>query len=113
LFRRFVESAAAGPPKTSENAAIRTARRLQFRLPMIALMLYLLSLTPTTAPCEQIGPRLDGTYVTVCQGTVVAVRDSLGNSRERDPTTGTITVRAPGAPPMVLEAAPSVITFIP
>jgi hypothetical protein len=82
---------------------------------MIALMLYFFSLTPTTAttPCEQIGPRLDGTYVTVCQGTVVAVRDSLGNSRERDPATRTITVRAPGALAMVLEAAPSVITFIP
>jgi hypothetical protein len=80
---------------------------------MIALMLYFFSLPPTTAPCEQIGPRLDGTYVTVCQGTVVAVRDSLGNSRERDPATRTITVRAPGALAMVLEAAPSVITFIP
>jgi hypothetical protein len=74
---------------------------------MIALTLYLVSLgTPTAfVPCQQVGPRLDGTYVTVCQGTVVAVRDTLGNAREWNAAFKTITVRAPGARALVLPAA--------
>jgi hypothetical protein len=73
---------------------------------MIALTLYLLSLASPTAPppCQQVGPRLDGTTVTICQGTVVAVRDDLGNTREWNASRKTITVRAPGARPLVLGA---------
>jgi hypothetical protein len=56
-------------------------------------------------PCQQVGPRLDGSHVTVCQGTVVAVRDSLGNAREWNAALKTITIRAPGVRPLVLPAA--------
>jgi hypothetical protein len=80
---------------------------------MITLMLFFFTATPAPPPCEQVGPRLDGTYVTICRGAAVAVRDQLGNSREWDPSTRAITVRSPGARPMVLEAAPAVITYIP
>lgn len=31
--------------------------------------------------CEVVGPRLDGTYVTICNGRVVMVEDSVGNVR--------------------------------
>lgn len=56
---------------------------------MIALALYLASLigSPPASPslagrrCEEVGPRLDRTYVTICDGTVVRVRDQLGNVR--------------------------------
>lgn len=66
----------------------------------LALLLTLIIPTPTTAAadleapcgvqysadmpggaCEEFGPRRDGTYVTVCAGEVVSVRDSLGNVR--------------------------------
>jgi hypothetical protein len=71
---------------------------------MIALSLYLASLiVPAPASrCEEHGPRLDGTYVTICKGSVVRVRDGLGNSREWDRATGTITVRTNGATTMVV-----------
>jgi hypothetical protein len=71
---------------------------------MFALALYLFSLQPALAPspCEQVGPRLDGSYVTVCQGTVVGVRDTLGNSRRWDPATNTVVVSAPGRRPLVI-----------
>jgi len=52
---------------------------------MIALSLYIVSHFLVATPksgCEEHGPRLDGTYVTVCRGSVVRVRDGLGNSRE-------------------------------
>lgn len=73
---------------------------------MLALTLYMLTITAPPSPCHVVGPRLDGTYVTICQGTAVAVRDTRGNSRAWNPTTRAITVRAPGARPLVLEAAP-------
>lgn len=31
--------------------------------------------------CETIGPRLDGTLVTICNGTIVAISDAAGNFR--------------------------------
>lgn len=79
---------------------------------MLALTLYMMTMTPPAAACSQVGPRLDGTYVTVCNGTVVAVRDRTGNSREWNPATRTITVRAPGSPTLVLEALPSIISRV-
>ena len=79
---------------------------------MITLLLAFFALPATPSPCQQIGPRLDGTYVTVCQGRVVAVRDQLGNSRVWERATGRITVRAPGARPLVLEAAPVRISLV-
>ena len=72
---------------------------------MIALCLYVASLllTPTPkGPCEEYGPRLDGTYVTVCSGSVVRVRDGLGNSRDWDHATNTVTARSVGEVPVVL-----------
>ena len=54
---------------------------------MIALALYLASLigtSPATSKnprCEDVGPRLDRTYVTICDGSMVSVRDHLGNVR--------------------------------
>jgi hypothetical protein len=89
------------------------ARRLQFVVGMITLMLFFFTATPAPPPCEQVGPRLDGSYVTICRGAAVAVRDHLGNSREWNPTTRAITVRSAGTRPMVLEAAPAIITYIP
>jgi hypothetical protein len=72
---------------------------------MIALMLYLLSMS-TTSPagrrCEEHGPRLDGTYVTICNGSVVRVRDRLGNVREWYDQGATIVLRSPGAAPRVV-----------
>jgi hypothetical protein len=73
---------------------------------MIALSLYIASLLLTPSPardCEELGPRLDGTYVTVCRGSVVRVRDGLGNVRERDPATGRYTLRSSGEAPMVVQ----------
>jgi hypothetical protein len=79
------------------------------RKTMIAFWLYVASLLPTPTPtpahtrgCEEYGPRLDGTYVTVCSGSVVRVRDGLGNSREWDRTSNTVTARSAGQAPVVL-----------
>jgi hypothetical protein len=70
---------------------------------MIALSLYLASLiVPAPSRCEEHGPRLDGTYVTVCKGSVVRVRDGLGNSREWDRANNTVTIRSNGAVTMVV-----------
>ena len=80
---------------------------------MITLVLLFFTATSPPPPCEQVGPRLDGSYVTVCRGAAVAVRDHLGNSREWNPVTRAITVRSPGARPLVLEAAPAVIKHVP
>ena len=71
---------------------------------MIALSLYIASLLLVASPgpdCEEHGPRLDGTYVTVCRGSVVRVRDGLGNSRDWDHTTNTVTSRSVGEVPVV------------
>ena len=43
-----------------------------------------------------------GTFVTVCNGKVVRVRDGAGNSRTWQPQLNTVTVRSPGGAPMVL-----------
>ena len=72
---------------------------------MIALSLYVASLLLTSTPkgdCEEHGPRLDGTYVTVCSGSVVRVRDGFGNSREWDHTTNTVTARSVGKAPVAI-----------
>jgi hypothetical protein len=72
---------------------------------MIALSLYVASLLLTPTPkraCEEHGPRLDGTYVTVCGGSVVRVRDGFGNSREWDPTSNTVTARSVGKEPVAI-----------
>jgi hypothetical protein len=72
---------------------------------MIALSLYIASLLPVATPgrnCEEHGPRLDGTYVTVCRGSVVRVRDGLGNSRDWDHNTNTVTSRSVGEVPLVV-----------
>lgn len=73
---------------------------------MIAIALYFASLvSPVSgASCEEVGPRLDGRYVTICDGEVVGVRDGLGNSRTWDRATGVLTVRAPGVEPLALAA---------
>lgn len=73
---------------------------------MIALCVFFASLLMTPSPardCEELGPRLDGTYVTVCHGSVVRVRDGLGNVRDWDPATRRFTIRSAGKAPMVLE----------
>jgi hypothetical protein len=70
----------------------------------ITLAIYL-ALVASPAPagrCEELGPRLDGTYVTVCDGKVTRVRDRFGHSREWNRATNTVTVRSPGSAPMVL-----------
>jgi len=72
---------------------------------MIALSLYVASLILTATPkgvCEEHGPRLDGTYVTVCGGSVVRVRDGLGNSRDWDHTSNTVTARSVGKAPVAV-----------
>ncbi len=56
---------------------------------IIALFLKLLASQPETFPhvpadvitslCETIGPRLDGTKVTICNGEVVSVSDVAGH----------------------------------
>jgi hypothetical protein len=73
---------------------------------MIALALYVASFitqpVPSASRCEELGRRLDGTYVTVCNGKVMRVRDGGGNSRTWQPETNTVTVRSRGASPMVL-----------
>jgi hypothetical protein len=69
---------------------------------MFALALYLVALaSPSPASrCEELGPRLDGTYVTVCDGSVVRIRDDQGNSREYRPRF--VVARSRGAAPLVL-----------
>ena len=75
---------------------------------MIALGLYFsllvspLAIVSPNTRCEELGPRRDGSYVTVCDGPVVRVRDDRGNSRDWDLATNTVTVRARGAAPLVL-----------
>ena len=72
---------------------------------MIALSLYVASLLLTPAPkrvCEEHGPRLDGTYVTVCSGSVVRVRDDFGNSRDWDHASNTVTARSVGKVPVAI-----------
>jgi hypothetical protein len=73
---------------------------------MIALALYVASMfsqpSAPAARCEEFGRRLDGTYVTVCDGKVVRVRDGAGNSRTWQPQLNTVTVRSRGTAPMVL-----------
>jgi hypothetical protein len=73
---------------------------------MVTIVLYLSSLiSPVSgAACEELGPRLDGRYVTVCNGEVVRVRDGLGNSRTWN-RGGAIVARSSGSEPMVLEPA--------
>jgi hypothetical protein len=71
---------------------------------MIALALYLAALVsqPAAQHCEELGRRLDGTYVTVCDGRVVRVRDDRGNSRTWEHDSDTVVVRSRGQAPMVL-----------
>jgi hypothetical protein len=72
---------------------------------MIAIALYVASLVsvPNHQPrCEELGRRLDGTYVTVCDGQVVRVRDGARNSRSWNHGVDTVTVRSRGTAPMVL-----------
>jgi hypothetical protein len=71
---------------------------------MIALALYLTSLVsqPAAPRCEELGRRLDGTYVTVCDGRVARVRDDQGNSRTWEHDSNTVIVRSRGRAPMVL-----------
>jgi hypothetical protein len=71
---------------------------------MIALALYVASFVsqPQAPRCEELGPRLDGTYVTVCEGRVARVRDGAGNSRVWEHATDTAIVRSQGREPMVL-----------
>lgn len=51
---------------------------------MIALLVSMV-VTPVSAPaaCETVGPRLDGTTVTICGGSVVSVQDKAGNVNVR------------------------------
>ena len=73
---------------------------------MIAFSLYVASLLLVPAAksnCEEHGPRLDGTYVTVCGGSVVRVRDGLGNSRDWDRNTDSVTSRSAGEAPVVVQ----------
>jgi hypothetical protein len=73
---------------------------------MIALMVYVylvnFSAHPYPRRCEEHGPRLDGTYVTICGGAVVRVRDGLGNVREWERLTGTVVLRSVGMAPVML-----------
>jgi hypothetical protein len=71
---------------------------------MIALALSLATLlsAPPARRCEEHGPRLDGTFVTICAGKVVRVRDGRGNSRTWDHESDTVVVRSAGKEPMVL-----------
>ena len=72
---------------------------------MISICLYVASLLFAPMPqraCEEHGPRLDGTYVTVCNGSVVRVRDGLGNVRDWDRTSNTVTSRSVGEVPIVV-----------
>lgn len=52
-------------------------------LSAIAMFLTLLVSSPRPQACETVGPRLDGTLVTICGGSVVSVSDRAGNVRAR------------------------------
>ena len=73
---------------------------------MIALMVYvyLVNFSAHRSPprCEEHGPRLDGTRVTICDGAVVRVRDDLGNVREWERSADTVILRSAGSTPVVL-----------
>jgi hypothetical protein len=71
---------------------------------MIALALYLATLVsqPAAQHCEELGRRLDGSYVTVCDGRVVRVRDDRGSSRTWERDSNTVIVRSRDKQPMVL-----------
>jgi hypothetical protein len=70
---------------------------------MIALMVFLLGFSVHPSPrCEEHGPRLDGTYVTICGGSVTRVRDRLGNSREWKQDGETVILRSVGSPPVTV-----------
>jgi hypothetical protein len=73
---------------------------------MFAFIMYVylvnLSGRPHPPRCEEHGPRLDGTRVTICDGAVVRVRDGLGNIREWERGADTVTLRSMGSPPVVL-----------
>lgn len=62
---------------------------------MITIALFAASLLSpsSTQRCEELGRRLDGTFVTVCDGKVVRVRDSAGNSRTWEHPHNTMVVR--------------------
>jgi hypothetical protein len=57
---------------------------------------------PYPPRCEEHGPRLDGTHVTICDGAVVRVRDGLGNIREWDRVADQVILRSPGSLPLVV-----------
>jgi hypothetical protein len=73
---------------------------------MVSFVLALAALTlpPSIVSrrCEEHGPRLDGTMVTVCNGTVVRVRDHLGNEREWKDGGRTVILRSPATRSIVL-----------
>jgi hypothetical protein len=73
---------------------------------MIAVMVYVYLLNFSAHPyaphCEEHGPRLDGTRVTICDGAVVRVRDGLGNVREWERFADTVILRSAGSAPVVL-----------
>jgi len=48
---------------------------------ILLLLWNLLGAQPSV--CETVGPRLDGTYVTICDGRVTAVSDGNGNVHRR------------------------------
>lgn len=50
---------------------------------ILAALINLAPVTSNAPVCETHGPRLDGTYVTVCAGSVVAVSDGQGNVNAR------------------------------
>jgi hypothetical protein len=68
------------------------------------MYVYLLNLSghPYPPRCEELGPRLDGTRVTICDGAVVRVRDGLGNIREWDRGADKVILRSLGSIPVVL-----------
>jgi hypothetical protein len=71
---------------------------------MIAIALYVATLvsSPSGQRCEELGRRLDGTFVTVCDGKVVRVRDAGGNSRIWEHGSNTVTVRSRGVASVAL-----------
>ena len=71
---------------------------------VVAFYVFGLAIPHPPSVCSEIGPRLDGTYVTVCAGSVVRVRDELGNSQHWDRATNIVTVRSPGGATLVLAA---------
>jgi hypothetical protein len=69
----------------------------------LALALATIVAAPPARRCEEHGPRLDGTFVTICQGSVTRVRDRLGNSRRFLDGGRIVILESPGAPPVVLD----------